>query len=262
MTIPNDETGVRSPNGAFVRGHMPAVRSREGIVFMEGRTLALDALQRECEVVAVVQRHGDEVPGLRELARAHNAPFVEVAAKGMEKLSSTSTPPNCGVLARPPRLVPLDAGGIPERLLVLDGISDPGNAGTLIRAAAGMGFCVAPVGGVSLSNEKMLRASAGSAFQRDLLRELPSDVARRCALADAILVVALAPGGRMSLQDALAQRRGRPVAIIVGNETRGIDLGVWPGGVAARIPMEGDIESLNAAVSGAIAMYEVYRTSP
>jgi TrmH family RNA methyltransferase len=241
---------------------MPAVRSREGIVFIEGRTLALDALQRDCEVVAVVQRHGDEVDGLRELAREHNAPFLEVAAKGMEKLSVTSTPPDCGVLARPPRMVQLDAGGLPERLLVMDGISDPGNAGTLIRAAAGMGFRVAPIGGVSLSNEKMLRASAGSAFQRDLLRELPADNARRASLAGAMLFVALAPGAGVPLREALEQRRGRPVAIIVGNESRGIDLAAWPGAVAAQIPMQEDIESLNAAVSGAIAMYEVYRTSP
>lgn len=240
---------------------MPAVRSREGIVFIEGRTLALDVLQRDCEVIAVVQRHGDDVAGLRELASRHNAPFLEVAAKGMEKLSVTSTPPDCGVLARPPRLVALDAGGLPERLLVLDEISDPGNAGTLIRAAAGMGFRVAPVGGVSLSNEKMLRASAGSAFQRDLLRELPADAARRASLAGAMLFVALVPGAEVPLKEALAKRNGRPVAIIVGNESRGIDIASWPGAVPAQIPMQEDIESLNAAVSGAIAMYEVYRTS-
>jgi TrmH family RNA methyltransferase len=156
--------------------------------------------------------------------------------------------------AHPPRVVgvyrreDLPVAGHRPITLALWRVADPGNVGTLVRTADAFGAAVAlsercadPTG------PKALRASAGSIWRVPLLRF--EDVAGRRV---ALVAHGGEPIGRLDL-------RGE-VTVLVGAEREGLpsELGR---DVDARIPI-GGVESLNAAVSGAIALYEWRRQNP
>jgi TrmH family RNA methyltransferase len=127
-------------------------------------------------------------------------------------------------------------------------VSDPGNVGTLIRAADAFGAGVALSDGCAdPTGPRALRASAGAVFRVPLLpwKELPG---RKVALA--------AHGGQPLVQLALE----RPLTFVLGSEREGLppDLDA---DVEATIPLSGGAESLNVAAAGAIALYELSRRS-
>lgn len=240
---------------------MPARRAERGLVLLEGRALALDVLSRPaaaCECLFVQEDEGD--PALQAAAVARGVRIQYLTRRALEKISTTKSPPPVALLAAAPTAVELDPAAPPPRLLVLDGIADPGNAGTLIRAAAAFRFAVALDGEcVSPANEKLLRATAGVAFIGGLLHRIaPNSAGALCAVAT---VLALDAGAPRTLGSALSSRGTKPIAVLIGNESRGVNLSRWTGATPVRIPMAAAVESLNAAVSGAIAMYEVARSS-
>lgn len=140
-------------------------------------------------------------------------------------------------------------------------IQDPGNAGTLIRAAAAAGVSEAVFGGDSADvfSPKCIRSSAGAAFKVRLSANTGEDaVSTLQRLADqGIKVYKAAPrGGKHPWQALLSE----PCAIVVGNEARGLSEDVLNGpGQKVTIPMPGDTESLNVAVASAILLYEAVR---
>jgi TrmH family RNA methyltransferase len=142
-----------------------------------------------------------------------------------------------------------------DLVLVLDRLQDPGNLGTLIRTADAVGAagvvllepCADPF------DPKVVRGSMGSIFHVPLLRA--SDVA-------ATLAALHGRGLRIAGADA---HRGvdwgdglwsGPVALVLGNEARGLSPDVIPHVDAwARLPIPGQAESLNVAVAGGVLMY-------
>jgi RNA methyltransferase, TrmH family len=149
--------------------------------------------------------------------------------------------------------------------LVCDGISDPGNLGTLLRSAeaAGADLVVASKGCVDLYNPKVVRAAMGAHFRLPSLQDLSWEE----------IVRGLSQKGvgtrRIFCTDASAERDyddldwTQASAIIVSNETHGLSAAARSvcarGGGAVRIPMLGGSESLNAAVAGSLIMFEAAR---
>jgi TrmH family RNA methyltransferase len=138
-------------------------------------------------------------------------------------------------------------------------ISEPGNAGTLIRIADAMGADAVVLAGHSVDpyNGKCLRASAGSIFTIPVV-SAPGAVEAVAALADAGLqVLATTVDGEVSLDDA---DLSAPTAWLFGPEAHGL-----PGELArmaahrVRIPMPGSAESLNVAAAAAICLYQSAR---
>lgn len=186
------------------------------------------------------------------------AAILTVSAPVMRSLSDTETPQGAiAVAALPtiplPRFDP-DSGFA----LVLDGVRDPGNVGTLIRAAAAAGCdAVATIAGsADAFAPKVVRAAMGAHCRLPVVADAGWDVVGP-ALA-ALPSVYGADGGASLPYDAVDWCRG--CAIIVGHEDHGLsdDARRWGKGVVA-IPMERGVESLNAAVSGSILLYEVVR---
>jgi TrmH family RNA methyltransferase len=136
-----------------------------------------------------------------------------------------------------------------ERIVVADGLSDPGNLGTLMRSAwaAGMQALVC-LGGVDPYNPKVVRASAGAIFHLPVYRLESTQ-----ALADYHLV-GLSPRGGCDLYSMEWPQRW---ALVVGNESHGLSSQVH---CLCTIPMHSGCESLNAATSAAIVLFE-YRRS-
>ena len=136
----------------------------------------------------------------------------------------------------------------PVPTLVLAGLADPGNAGTLIRSAAAFGYDVAVTPGtVDVWNPKAIRAAAGAHFAVTIVTALDLSDLRAVGLT----IVGTFPTGG-DAPDAL--RLPSPPAVVVGSEAHGLD---DRGGidVAVTIPTTGAVESLNAAVAGSLVMY-------
>jgi TrmH family RNA methyltransferase len=145
-----------------------------------------------------------------------------------------------------------------DLVLVLDGVADPGNAGTLVRAATAAGAgAVVFVGGVDPTSPKVVRSTAGALFAVDVLRAAPgAEAAARLRSNGFRLVAAAVRGGdpydRVDLTG--------PVALVVGNEAHGLDPGVREAvDVTVTIPMPGPTESLNVAMAGTVLCFEVLR---
>jgi RNA methyltransferase, TrmH family len=141
------------------------------------------------------------------------------------------------------------------RVLIADGWDMPGNLGTLIRCADGAGASGVLVVGQAfgLGHPLVVRASMGAALTMPVVG-VGRRSARQWLRAHAFRIVAADPAGRCSYREV---DYGGPLAVVVGSERRG----VAPEWLAAAdavvaIPMLGSCDSLNAAVAGALLLYE------
>ncbi len=133
-------------------------------------------------------------------------------------------------------------------------VTDPGNAGTLIRTAAALGFDLAfPAGAVDIWSPKVLRAGAGAHFSTTISTGEPID--------PSIGTIATVVRGGLPLPDLAGRLEAtRRWAILIGEEAGGLEARqVEAADLTVTIPMAGEVESLNAAVAGAIVAYEVGR---
>ena len=147
----------------------------------------------------------------------------------------------------------------PSFLVIGVEINDPGNAGTIIRTAAASGAdaVIFSHGSVDVYNPKVVRASAGGIFRIPVIRSMDiADLLRSCEK-NGITPLGLAGEGQIEYS---TYNFDHPIALLVGNEVRGLDRSVV-GNLEAQIsiPMEAGVESLNAAVALAIVSFEVHR---
>ena len=143
---------------------------------------------------------------------------------------------------------------IGNKIMILDGLQDPGNLGTIIRSAVAFNFdtVVISKNTVDLYNPKVIRSTKGMLFNKNVIvRELDEFINE---LGDYLICGTDVLGG-VNIKDIEMPDK---VAIIIGNEGKGISDSVR--NLCDKfiyIPMNGDCESLNAAVAASILMYEV-----
>jgi RNA methyltransferase, TrmH family len=231
-------------------------RRKRALAVLDGAHLVgafLDASQAvESMIVSRSGLERDEVA--RIVARVPSASVIVVSDKLFESVSTVDSA--TGVLA----VVPAPRGtAIPpsaDLVVLLEGVQDPGNVGTLLRSAAAAGarhVGLSP-GCAFAWSPKTLRAGMGAQFALNIVEE--------CDLAGFLATyrgksVALAGATGPSIYDL--DLRG-PVAFVVGNEGAGLTSAVREkAAVAAHIPMPGQAESLNAAVAGSLALFEALR---
>jgi TrmH family RNA methyltransferase len=185
---------------------------------------------------------------------------VAVEAGVFDSLAGTEHPQPALAVASPTEadLTDVLAGvvGTGGVVLVLGGLADPGNLGTLIRAAeaAGAAAVVTTAGSADVWSPKVVRSAAGSLFRVPVVADLePRDLVGALAAAG-VVVVALDHRGAVSLD--IADLSG-PLAVIVGSEAHGVppDL-LEAADRVVSIPMAGRVESLNAGVSGSLVLFE------
>ena len=142
-------------------------------------------------------------------------------------------------------------------VIVLDGIQDPGNAGTILRSAEAFGATgvIAVRGTVSLFNSKTLRASAGSVFRLPFVQQVDVEIVRAVLEQNRLDVYAAHPRGKKMLPEADLTRK---FALIVGAEGRGVSDRLQTAAIDLRIPTTA-VESLNAATAAGVIMYEASR---
>jgi RNA methyltransferase, TrmH family len=203
------------------------------------------ALLQEPEAVALAST----VVGLQ-------AEGYQVSARVLSRLADRDRPDGIAALghsrARTLAEIRVDAG---TRVMVADGWDLPGNLGTLIRCADGAGASAVLVvePGFGLSHPLVVRASMGAALTMPVVA-VGRSAARQWLRTRGFRIVAADPGGSCSYR--AVDYRG-PLAIVVGSERRGLSqewLAAADG--IATIPMLGSCDSLNAAVAGALLLYQ------
>lgn len=184
---------------------------------------------------------------------------VEATSAVMAVLSPVRSPsPIVALAARPAANRANAIEGAPLVVIAVD-VQDPGNLGAIVRVAEAGGASSLIVAGASADpfGWKALRGSMGSTLR------LPVQVARdtvgavAAARAGGCRIVATAPRGGRSPFDA--DLRG-PTAVVIGGEGQGLDPEIVRGADAlVTIPMHAPVESLNAAVTAALIVYEARR---
>ena len=233
----------------------------------EGAELIRSALDAEVPVESMyVSPDGADDRGVEEVCRRAEAGGVRVfplAAGVLERVADTVTPQP--VLAVLPMLEEPAAGTAPwsahdgALVVVLVDVRDPGNAGTVLRAADASGSALVVYAGDSVDpyNPKTVRSSAGSLFHvplavrpdaRALATELSSTGFRT-------LATVVREGEDYAALDWIV-----PTAVFLGNESSGLHpelAGALSGALA--IPMAGRAESLNVGVACAVVCFEAFR---
>lgn len=239
-------------------------RSKAGLYFIEGAAMVRDAILAGAPVLGlyydnrVDQRSGDL--GAIETADRRNIPVEKLDPNKLAKLSELKTPPPVMALLEMPAdrtpSMEMDQGLI----LALDRVTDPGNIGTLIRAAAFFGVkslwlgegCADPY------NPKVIRAAMSSHFHLDLFKRVNLEN-QLAGLRDAgaeILVTEIEGAEQPGFLDS-------------GNKTTVLVLGSEPHGTSAEIlslatkrlaiPRTGPIDSLNVAMAGTVILDRLSR---
>ncbi len=230
-------------------------RREEGCFLAEGPHVVKDALDERAAVQAVFASHeSSERPEIAELlARAAEVAATTYLVTGRELLSicDTDTPQGIVAVVATPEIParPFDAPGL---WLVLDEVQDPGNVGTLLRAAEAFGArgAMATSGTADLFSGKVVRSAQGAHFRLTLVPATPERL-DEFAAAGGELWAAATDGA--SVYDA--PRPPDLLALALGNEVRGVS-----DAIAARatrrvaVPQRGRADSLNVAMAGAVLL--------
>lgn len=231
-------------------------RRKRGLTVLDGVHLLEAFLEAGRPVDSVVVSRGAlERPEVARLLGRVPAGRVVAAADALfESLSTVDCA--TGLLAAVPtprgEAVPPDAGLV----LMLEDVQDPGNVGTLLRsaAAAGARHVLLSRGCAFAWSLKTVRAGMGAHFALNIVEN--ADLAAFLATFRGTSI-ALAGDAQKALYDVDLRP---PVAFLVGNEGAGLSAALRDSAtLAARIPMPGRAESLNAAVAGSLCLFEAVR---
>ncbi len=238
--------------------------SRSAEVLIEGPRTIIEALEAGLiQRSVIVAESAESAPAVSDvLARVCSTGDVEVLVVRdavFAKLARTVTPqPLLGVVQRRWADLPGSIGET-DVWLVLVGVGDPGNVGTLVRSAHAFGAAgVVVVGGADPWGPKAVRASAGSVLRMKLVSDSdvvqPLEALRR---AGARIVATDVRNGLLSRDNGVLRA---PVAIVLGPESAGLNRSISASVDAwCRIDMPGGTESLNVAMAGTLLLYETLR---
>lgn len=243
-----------------------ALRKKEDVFVAEGRKMCAEAaparIVQAFASESFLQRK--EQAALIEEKRAAGVPVEIVSDNVMSAMSDTKTPQGvlCVVRQQHYALADMLSAKTP-RLMLLEEVRDPGNLGTILRAGEGAGISgvLLTPGCVDIYNPKTIRSTMGSLYRVPFLYIEDTDM-----LFDElhtkhlpVYAAALDPGAAKNFSYETVDYRSGCV-FAVGNEANGLtpEL-IARADACVHIPMEGQVESLNAAVAASILMYEAYR---
>ena len=285
-----------------LRGGLP---TESGFVGVEGARLVEEALHSGCPIQAVLfsesgQRYHERLAPLIDRPEM-GLPTLRTTDRLFEGLADTEHPQGVAALVKPREtsfddLVNSASSVCAPLLVVLAGVQDPGNVGTILRTAAAFGATGAATaasgvsGTASPHSPKALRASAGAALHLPILagvslailqtqfkiagiRTLASSVRENpgSPLPSSGARFSASPSVGAGLAPPASGNRGaplapwevdwcQPIALLVGNEGAGLPEEIERSADARiRIPMASRVESLNAAAAAAVVFYEAAR---
>jgi TrmH family RNA methyltransferase len=235
-------------------------RDQTGRFLAEGPQAVREALARTVHELFGTAAALDRYAELADEAAARGVPVSVVTDDGLAALAETVQPQGLVAVCEQvdvPLAVAVDRH--PRLVVVLAEIRDPGNAGTVLRTAdaAGAGAVVFAGDAVDPYNGKCVRASAGSVFHVDLVREADPEAVVAALRAAGTTVLAATGHGDADL-DQLADcgTLAGPTAWLFGAEAHGLPKHLLAAAdLRVRVPIHGRAESLNLAAAAAVCLY-------
>ena len=228
-------------------------REESGRILVEGEVMIREALGCGLQIHELLADERHE-PLAMEL-EAQGARAYSVPRSILEAVCETKTPQGVCASFTAPKSLRVDE--LPDTVVALDGVQDPGNVGTIGRTADAAGFQSLLLGEGSADplSPKVLCAAMGSGFRIPFSHAAPLSDALRALKARGYTIIAsdLAGTDFYSRPDP-----GPKIALVIGNEARGISPAVREcADMRLKLPMRGGAESLNAAIAAAILMYDL-----
>ncbi len=234
-------------------------RKKEGKFILEGYRIIEEAVKSriDMETIFVTPCFFESKEGQMLQKMVNENLFILLDYNLLKKISDTQTPQGVIAVVKEP-VNSNDFLNTGDFFLILDRIQDPGNMGTLIRTAlaAGVKGIIALKGCVDIYNLKVIRATMGAIFNIPILTGLE--------LSELYDIVDSVPDARIVSTDISGDKYynevkyTEPVFIIIGNEGNGtrqelLDRSHYK----IKIPLYGEIDSLNAAIAAGVVLYEV-----
>ena len=241
-------TARKNPLVQQVRKLLSSRKERElaGLFVADGVKLLEEAVRWWPGLDTVILAEGVEA------AVPEHVKTVRVSREIMEYISPMQTPQGALFLCRlPQRQLP----SVKPGMLLLDGIQDPGNLGTILRTADALDVPVVLLEGCADPySHKVVRASMGAVFRVPVMQGSWEDVSRLCK-AEGIAVAVTALNERAKdLREAAVET----MAVVIGSEGQGVRQAILEQADACLIiPMNSHCESLNAAVAATIVMWQM-----
>ena len=241
-------TARKNPLLQQVRKLLSSRKEREstGLFVADGTKLLSEAVKWWPGLVTVILSDGveAEVPG--------HVRVVSVPKDVMESISPMQTPQGALFLCRlPEKKVFTPKPG----MVLLDGIQDPGNLGTILRTADALQIPVALLEGCADPfSHKVVRASMGAVFRNPPVQTTWEQVKEACAKADIPVAVTALSDRAEDIRTAALSK----MAVVIGSEGQGVRKEILQNAQAELIiPMNENCESLNAAIAAAIVMWQM-----
>lgn len=243
----------RKPSANIIAGRNPVMEALRAGTMIE-------------KVVVLAGIKGNIIEKIKLMAKRNRVPFVEVGkAKFRELVSDTTTQGVVAIVGTKEYvevediLALAEQRGEPATVLVLDEIEDPQNLGALIRTAECAGFhgVIIPKHHAASVNQTVAKTSAGASEHMPVAKVVNIAATLDDLKQKGLWMVGTDVGAERDFTDV---EYDMPVAIVVGNEGKGIrQLVREKCDFLVNIPLYGKVESLNASVAGALLMYEVVR---
>jgi len=236
-------------------------RNQAGVFLAEGFKMFEEAPTESVAEVYVAEGALERLLALPVLKEKLDCIGYETVADSVfAKMSDTRTPQGILLVVRQPFYTLEQMADVPSPLLVLvEGLQDPGNLGTIIRTGEGAGVTgvILNKDTVDIFNPKTIRATMGSVFRVPFLYAANLGETIQRLHGRGIQTYAAHLEGKR-YYDGVSYRQG--TAFLIGNEGRGLSRETAElAGEYVKIPMEGQVESLNAAVAASLLMYEAHR---
>jgi TrmH family RNA methyltransferase len=232
------------------------VRENSGLFLIEGTRLVEEANSRGIKIkYLVINEVVKNVPKINQ-----DGQILRLANYLFKKISNTVSPQGIIAVAEQIEIsladIILNANPL---VVVLNGLQDPGNLGTIIRtsAAAGVTAVLLTKGTVDLYNPKVIRSTMGSLFQVPIVNGLDDDEAVKWLNYNSINIMT---ADLDSEEYYYSTNLKEPFALVIGNENRGPS-DIWRKAAykKIKIPILGSTESLNASVAAGIILYDAIR---
>ena len=227
------------------------LRRQEGVMVCEGPKMLAEALRWGARLETVVWQAGTKT----HLALPAGVRQVAVPGDLLRSVAPTQTPQQVLFLcALPDHTLPETLAG--RRYLVLDGLQDPGNVGTLWRTADAFGAdgLILLPGCADPWNPKTLRATMGACFRLPVWEGELTELLPRLKQAGLPLYATALREDTVDVREIALDR----AAVVIGSEGRGVSREVLAASErTVKIPMTDRCESLNAAAAGAVLLWQM-----
>jgi TrmH family RNA methyltransferase len=183
-------------------------------------------------------------------------PITEASENVFKKISDTQSPQGIGAIIELPQY---EVHNVVKNkfILIIDGVQDPGNFGTIIRTAEAFNVegIITTLGTVDYLNPKAIRAGMGSVFRMKIVKDMKVRDIINILKENSFRIAVSSPRGKENLKKCHWEY---PLALVLGSETAGAEDEFFKyADNTFHIPISNKVESLNVSIAASIMLYEI-----